>query len=60
MSTDTLTHPPDTQRVPPGGWRIDPARSVATADAVSMLSASKADASEVEAVDRLVDLAADT
>lgn len=27
MSTDTLTHPPDTQRVPPGGWRIDPARS---------------------------------
>ena len=27
MSTDTLTHPPDTQRVPLGGWRIDPARS---------------------------------
>jgi polyisoprenoid-binding protein YceI len=27
MSTDTLTHPPDTQRVPLGGWRIDPTRS---------------------------------
>ena len=27
MSTDTLTHPPATQRVPLGGWRIDPTRS---------------------------------
>jgi polyisoprenoid-binding protein YceI len=27
MSTDTLTHPPDTQRVPLGRWRIDPTRS---------------------------------
>ena len=27
MSTDTLTHPLDTQRVPQGGWRIDPTRS---------------------------------
>lgn len=27
MSTDTLTHPPDTQRVPQGRWRIDPTRS---------------------------------
>ena len=27
MSTDTLTHPPETQRVALGRWRIDPARS---------------------------------
>jgi polyisoprenoid-binding protein YceI len=27
MSTETLTHPPDTQSVPRGCWRIDPTRS---------------------------------
>ena len=27
MSTDTLTHPPETQCVPQGRWRIDPTRS---------------------------------
>ena len=27
MSTDTLTHPHDTQRIPQGRWRIDPTRS---------------------------------
>jgi polyisoprenoid-binding protein YceI len=27
MSTDTLTHPPDTQSVPLERWRIDPTRS---------------------------------
>jgi polyisoprenoid-binding protein YceI len=27
MSTDTLTHPPDTQSVPREHWRIDPTRS---------------------------------
>jgi polyisoprenoid-binding protein YceI len=27
MSTDTLTHPSDTQRVPLGSWRIAPTRS---------------------------------
>ena len=27
MSTDTLTHPPDTQNVPLEHWRIDPTRS---------------------------------
>lgn len=27
MSPETLTHPPDTQPVPLGGWWIDPARS---------------------------------
>ena len=27
MSTETLSHTPDTQRVPLGGWRIDPACS---------------------------------
>ena len=27
MSTDTLTHPPDTQSVPLEHWRIDPTRS---------------------------------
>jgi polyisoprenoid-binding protein YceI len=27
MSTDTLTHPPDTQSIPLEHWRIDPTRS---------------------------------
>ena len=27
MSTDTLTHPPDTQSIPREHWRIDPTRS---------------------------------